>query len=113
MRLVTSPTCVVVPVQPPSLDVGGTAMEIRTSMGYVSLTRAPGRRVEARLHGRRADAEKLSRVLRLGGVGHDEAEKLASKLRHPSNAPPKTGRQIDAPSRWACKASDPRPSASK
>jgi len=65
-------------------------MEIRTSIGYVSLTRAPGRRVEARLHGRRADAEELIGVLRLPGVGNDEAERLASMLRHPSNA----GRQI-------------------
>ena len=60
-------------------------MQIRTSIGYVTLMRAPGRRVEARLHGRRADAEKL--VLRLVGVSHDEAECLASKMRHPSNAP--------------------------
>ena len=67
-------------------------MQIRTSIGYVNLTRGPGRRIEALLHGRRADAEKLSRVLRLVGVSHDEAERLASKMRHPSNAP----RVIDA-----------------
>ena len=70
--------------QPSSLDVG-VQMEIKTSIGYVSLTRAPGRRVEARLKGRRADDKDLGRVLHLVGVGREEAERLASKLRHPSN----------------------------
>jgi len=60
-------------------------VEIRTSIGYVSLTRGPGRRVEARLRGRRADDKELGRVLHLVGVKHDEAARLASKLRHPSN----------------------------
>jgi hypothetical protein len=63
-------------------------MEIRTSLGYVSLTRAPGRRVEARLGSRRASDEDLRRVLRLVGIPNNEAELLASKMRHPSNAQP-------------------------
>jgi len=62
-------------------------MEIRTTMGYVSLARAPGRRVEARLKGRRATDKELRRVLRLVGIPYDEAELVASKLRHPSGAP--------------------------
>jgi len=63
-------------------------MEIRTSFGYVSLTRAPGRRVEAPIRGRRASDKDLGRVLRLVGIPNHEAEVLASKLRHPSNARP-------------------------
>ena len=68
------------------LTLGEQPVEIRTSIGYVSLTRAPGRRVEARLRGRRADDKELRRVLRLVGIPQHEAEVLASKLRHPSAA---------------------------
>lgn len=61
-------------------------MEVRTSIGYVSLTRAPGRRVEARVRGRRADDKEVHRALRLVGIPADEAEVIASKLRHPTGA---------------------------
>jgi len=55
-------------------------------MGYVSLSRAPGRRIEARLLGRRAADEDLCRVLHLVGLLRREADFVASKLSHPSGA---------------------------
>ena len=55
-------------------------------MGYVSLSRAPERRIEARLLGRRAADEDLCRVLHLVGLPRREAEFVTSKLSHPSGA---------------------------
>ena len=66
------------------LLTSGKISGAKNDEGYVSLARAPGRRVEARLKGRRVSGEHLHRVLRLVGVPGDEADLLASKLRHPS-----------------------------
>ena len=55
-------------------------------MGYVSLSRAPGLRIEARLRGRRAADNDLCRVLHLVGLPRGEADLVASKLSHPSGA---------------------------
>ena len=66
------------------LLTSGKISGAKNDEGYVSLARAPGRRVEARLKGRRVSGEYLHRLLRLVGVPGDEADLLASKLRHPS-----------------------------
>ena len=59
-------------------------MEIRTSMGYVSIARTTGREIEARLGGRRSTGPELHVVLRNVGIPAKEAEKVASMLRHPT-----------------------------
>ena len=64
----------------------GAEMEIRTSMGYVSIALGPGRAIEARLRGRRANGSELGRVLRTLGIPEREARKVASMVRHPSTA---------------------------
>src|SRR5437660_6826022 len=61
-------------------------MEIRTSMGYVSIALGPGRAIEARLRGRRANGPELGFVLRTLGIPEREARKFASMIRHPSTA---------------------------
>jgi len=61
-------------------------MEIRTSMGYVSIALGPGRAIEARLRGRRANGPELGHVLRTLGIPEREAQKVASMVRHPSTA---------------------------
>jgi len=64
----------------------GADMEIKTSMGYVSVALGTGRAIEARLRGRRASGPELGLVLRTLGIPDREARKVASMIRHPSTA---------------------------
>ncbi len=63
----------------------GLHMEIKSSVGYVSITAAPGLYFEARRAGHRATGQGLEEILRFVGVPQKEAQLLASKIRHPSN----------------------------
>lgn len=55
-------------------------MEVRTSLGYVTVRRGPGRWWEVRRGSYRASSEDLSRALRFVGLGAPDVDAIESRI---------------------------------